>query len=64
MLNPCHVVVAIQIYLFLSPKTKFSSFVFISYMRWLYGPYSVNIFLFINLLGISISKYVRIRSVF
>jgi len=46
MLNPCHIVVAIQIYLFLSPKTKFSSFVFISYMRWLYGPYSVYIFHF------------------
>lgn len=41
VLNPCHIVVLVQAFLLLNPKTVNSAYVFVCYTRWLFGVYAV-----------------------
>ena len=44
MLNPCHFVILMQGYLLTTEKTKISGAIFITYLRWLFGPWFALIF--------------------
>jgi TMEM164 family len=44
MLNPCHWVMLMQSYLLTTKKTKLGGLIFISYMRWIFGPLCAMIF--------------------
>lgn len=44
MQNPCHYVCLFSGILLVTKKTKLTAVVFISYLRWLYGPYSALAF--------------------
>ena len=41
MNNPCHIVILMQGFVLLTKKSKFTTFVFICSLRWLYGVFLV-----------------------
>ena len=40
MNNPCHVILLFSGILLVTEKTKTKAIIFVSYLRWLFGPYS------------------------